>query len=183
MNTSWHTHNEVMPHIWIRHGTHTMKSCHTYEYVMANVQDTKDVHTKADEVLNAVIMEYPVHAVCFCVAVCCSVLQCVAVCCSVSQCIAVCRSVLQCIAVCCSVLQCIVVYCNVLQCVAVSCRASQCVAVWCSVSQCVAVYCSAVQCHHGVPHLWGKKFAMCLFSICVMCEGVYWVCAHVSTRE
>jgi len=55
-----------------------------------------------------------IRVFCWCVAVCCSVLQCVAVCCSVLQCVAVCCRVLQCDTLCSSVLQCVAVCCSAL---------------------------------------------------------------------
>jgi len=84
VHESWHTHECVMVHVEMSHGTHiaTLEHC-------------------ACVAVCCSVLQY--------VAVCCSVLQCVAVCCSVLQCAAVRCSVLQCVAVCCSVLQCVAV--------------------------------------------------------------------------
>jgi len=37
MNTSWHTYEWVMTHIWMSHGTHMNESYHTYEWVTSHI--------------------------------------------------------------------------------------------------------------------------------------------------
>ena len=44
MNEPWHTHEWVMAHIWMSHGTHMNESWHTYEWVMAHIWMSGTTH-------------------------------------------------------------------------------------------------------------------------------------------